>query len=446
MEDMSEKGPARPRQVTTAVTMSVIGSLVLVLGLFDTLGQLRTPSAREAVDKFLADPPGNSLGIDTAQVIDLLRALAFVSGALAAMGLVFAVFVLQRHRGARIGFTVVAVLLLLTVPVAGLMPFFLAVAAVLLWSQPARDWFLGRVPVAAGAAAARTVPLMSESAGSDPRPDPPRGSDDVTQPETPPPYGQPPFGQAPYGQGYPPPYGQPGYPPPGYGQPYPQAYPQPYAQPYAQPHPQSYAQPYPQPYAQGYGQPPGQSGRDPEKRPLAVTLAVVLTWIGAGCTALLMLAFMAILGAGGDSFVEEFDRAARESDVSLSADQVTTLGWVIASVLLVWSLISIVLGVFTLRRSNPARYALVVSAAMTALLSLLAIMSVLSAVTLLMAGATLVMLFAGGANQWFNHRSGQGGYPPAGPYDGYGQQPPPEQPAAQQPPSFYQPPGSNKPW
>src|SRR3712207_5704352 len=102
-----EQGPGRPRQVTTAAVMAVGGSLVLVLSLFDTLGRLRKPEMRQAVDDFLAQPPGSSLGVDTPQVIDLMRALAFVSGALAAMALVFAVFVLQRHRGARIGFTVV---------------------------------------------------------------------------------------------------------------------------------------------------------------------------------------------------------------------------------------------------------------------------------------------------------------------------------------------------
>src|SRR5687767_7207081 len=154
-----EKGSARPRQVTMAAVMGVISSVVLVLSLFDTLGRLRTPAMREVVDEFLAEAPGSSLGLDTAQVVDWMRVLAFTSGALAAMGLVFAVFVLQRHRGARIGFTVVAVLLLLTVPVAGLMPFFLAVAALLLWQQPARDWYAGRVPVPADGP---TTPMVSD--------------------------------------------------------------------------------------------------------------------------------------------------------------------------------------------------------------------------------------------------------------------------------------------
>ena len=405
-----------------AVTMAVIGGLVLVLGLFDTLGRLRTPSARESVDEFLGQPPGNTLGFDTAQVIEMLRGLTFVSGALAAMGLVFAIYIMQRHRGARIGFTVVAALLVLTIPVAGLMPFFFAVAALLLWSQPARDWYVGRAPVAAAAGGGRAAPLMSHAAeppGSDqtnPQPSQP-------QPGYPPPYGQ----QAPYGQ-----------------------------DPYGQPYPGQQVQ---------YGYPvqgSQQSGRDPEKRPLTVTLAAILTWVGAGCTALLMLAFMLILGSGGDSFVEEFDKAARESDVSLTSDQILTVGWVIAATLLLWSLISMVVAIFAVRRSNGARWTLVVSAIMAALFSLLAILSILSAVTLILAVATAIMLFTGGANEWYARRSASSGQPPQPPYGGYPQYAGPQYPEQQYPeqqqpapqyqaPQYpqqpdYQPPEKNKPW
>ncbi len=396
-----EKTSPRPRQVTTAGVMAVVGSLLLVLGLFDTLRRLRTPEAREEVDDFLSRSPGNTLGIDTAQVIDLMRALTFVSGALAAMGLVFAIYVLQRHRGARIGFTVVAALLVLTVPVAGLMPIFLAVSALLLWSQPARDWFLGRAPAPApsGGGSSR---LLTEA-------DPPR----PVPSEPPAPSGgshaaPPPYGQG-FGQGYDQPQAQ------GYGQPvgdqpaawYPPAAPNPYAGPYPGPNAGPFTGPFSGTGPTPYGAP------DPDKRPLTVTIAAVLTWVGAGLTALMMLAFTALLGAGGDAFVDEFERAARESDVTLDldADEIISVGWVVAAVMLVWSLIAIVLAVLAFRRSNGARWTLAVSAAMTALLSLVAILSLLSAVTLLLGGAVVVLLFTGGANQWYSRRSGTPGYP-----------------------------------
>src|SRR3954452_12672407 len=198
MDVMSEqKPPARPRQVTMAVVTAVVGGLVLIMSLFDTLGRLRTPESREASDGFPAAPPGSGLGVDTAQVIGAIRRLAFVSGALAAALLVFAVYLLQRHKGARIGFTVVAGLLLLTIPVAGLMPVLVAVGAVLLWTRPARDWYAGRAP-AAPAAVAPAGPPPSLFSEQDPAPPAPPTDATTTPPPAPVPYGGP--------VGQPPPY------------------------------------------------------------------------------------------------------------------------------------------------------------------------------------------------------------------------------------------------
>ena len=57
--------------------------------------------------------------------------------------------------------------------------------------------------------------------------------------------------------------------------------------------------------------------------------------------------------------------------------------------------------VLVLRRSNAARITLVVSSAVTALISLFGIGSGVSAITLLAAVAVIVLLFVGGANDWF---------------------------------------------
>ena len=82
-----------------------------------------------------------------------------------------------------------------------------------------------------------------------------------------------------------------------------------------------------------------------------------------------------------------------------------------------------------LRRSNVARILLVISASVTALLSLLSITSGISLVVLIAAVATIVLLFAGGASAWFKrlpaYDGGYGGHP-AGPY---GQSAPPQQPS-----------------
>ena len=87
--------------------------------------------------------------------------------------------------------------------------------------------------------------------------------------------------------------------------------------------------------------------------------------------------------------------------------------------------IAIVLGVLVLRRSNVARILLVISSAVVALLSLLAIASGVSAVTLIAAVATIVLLFVGGAGDWFKRAATPaatgGGYPGGHTATAYGQ-------------------------
>ena len=65
------------------------------------------------------------------------------------------------------------------------------------------------------------------------------------------------------------------------------------------------------------------------------------------------------------------------------------------------------LAVLTVKRHGWARIVLTVSAVMAALTSLLLILSVFTVVTLVLAVAAVVLLFVGGANDWFAHRSGQ---------------------------------------
>ena len=69
-----------------------------------------------------------------------------------------------------------------------------------------------------------------------------------------------------------------------------------------------------------------------------------------------------------------------------------------------WCVIACVLAVFAMRRSNVSRILLVISATVAGLLSLLAIGSVVSAVWLLACLAVVIMLFIGGAGDWYARR------------------------------------------
>jgi hypothetical protein len=220
--------------------------------------------------------------------------------------------------------------------------------------------------------------------------------------------GQNPYGQPPSDQ---PPAGEPANP---YGER--PAQQNPYGQP-AQPPAQGQQPPYGQQPAYGqqpeYGQQPayGQPGYgySPaiEKRPGTVTAASVITLIFSGLSLLLYAFVLVALVVARDEVIDEITSQPGFEDAGISPDSAYGFALAFVAVFLVWCLIACVLGVMVLRRSNAARITLVVSASMTALLSLLAITSGISAVTLLAAVAVIVLLFVGEANAWFKGKGRQ---------------------------------------
>ncbi|WP_206063176.1 hypothetical protein [Nocardioides sp. HDW12B] len=385
----------RPRQVTTASLLAVLGSVFLVFTLMDTLGSLRGSDMRESIEEILAEPPGDGLGVSVEQVLDALHVLGLVAGALAATAFVLGIFALQGHRGARLGLTIVTGLLVLTMPVSGVMPVLLAIAVGMYWSRPSRDWFDGKPPSQPG-------PRAKKSA----RPGAGRHDSDAAVPPTGRTAAEPLASTQPTGGWQPrpaagwqprpaaggaPPQGAPGgssgWGPGQDGQGYPQ-------QGYAQ---QGYA-------GQGYGGQgyPGQP--DPDRRPTTVTLACWSAWVGSGLMTALTLLGILLLAAAPDEFIQDL-----RDELNMSTTEVQTLAWTTLAIFLVWSVAAFVLTILTFRRSQVARILLVISSAMTALLSLLGILSIFSAFPLLLSGATVILLFTGGANDWFARRTPTGG-------------------------------------
>jgi hypothetical protein len=138
-----------------------------------------------------------------------------------------------------------------------------------------------------------------------------------------------------------------------------------------------------------------------------------MTMFGALGGLLVGLLLMAALSLDSSSLADEVRRDDNFDRLGMDVDQVLAVMWVFAVVLVVWSLIAIVLAVFTLRRQQWARWLLVASATASALLSLVAILSVISILPFILSVATVVLLFTGGANAWFSGRDQQG--PPSGP-------------------------------
>ena len=220
-------------------------------------------------------------------------------------------------------------------------------------------------------------------------------SNDAVSDQTPPsdPYGQPP--SSPSGT---PSWGQPQEPAQPAQDPY-GAAPNPYGAPSSSYPSQQYGTP-------AYGTPYG-SQSDPGKRPGTVTGAAITTLVLSGLVGLLMLFGTIALAASKNDILrrvqDEMDR--QNPQTSFNADSVYGAILAVCIVIIVWCLIACLLAVFVLRRSNGARITLVVSCAVTAILSLLAIGSVVSGITLIASIVVIVLLFTGGANEWFSGRS-----------------------------------------
>ncbi len=384
--------------------VAVIGSALLVLTLFDSISQIRSIEMRESIEEFLATSPGSGLGLDTAQVLEIIRGMMLFSGAAAAAATVLAIYVLQRNNGARLGFTVAAVAIMVTAPLTG-SPFavLVAAAAMMLWTRPARDWFAGRPPAPAskdqrgifvssehpptgenpstGSSGSSEWPRMPDSSSDRPAPPPTQGFGAPVQSQ--PGQGNTPPGQqpAPYGQN---PYGQQGQP----GQP---------AQQWA------YGQ---QP--QQYGGYPAYAGpQDPDKRPTTVTIAAWLTWVFSALTLAAFVLVVFVMIAAREDFINAMRSEPEFQQLDVATDDIVAAMWVVSSIVLVWCVSAIVLGVLAYRRQNWARITLVVSTGMAALFSLAAFPFGL--LHTMAAGATIALLFVGGANQWYSPKAG--GYP-----------------------------------
>ncbi|MGH8967346.1 MAG: hypothetical protein ACRDXB_18745 [Actinomycetes bacterium] len=212
----------------------------------------------------------------------------------------------------------------------------------------------------------------------------PRMPDSSPDRSVPPPtqgFGAPAYPQPHEGQAQPQGGQPPNYPPPAYGQ-----------------QPQQYA------YS-SYGQ-----QRDPDKRPTGVTVAAWLTWVFAGLTGLLYGVIVLMLLVAKDPLLEALQREPGIQDLDISTDNIIAALWAVSAVLIFWCLCAVVLAVFAYRRANWARIALVVSSVFSAILALLAITTIVSALHLIAAVAVVVLLFTGGANEWYARKNA--GYPP----------------------------------
>jgi hypothetical protein len=373
-----------------------VACLLLVLTLFDAMAGVRSAEMHDRIVEFLAKPPGDGLSLTVSGAIDLLRGLLLVSGALAAAGVVLGVFALLRHRGARVGLSVVAVLMLLSATFVSVLPVVVAVAAAMLWGRDARDWFDGRAP----------------------RPRPARDT--------------PAEGPAPGMTAW-----QPGA---GAGD----APPAPTTYPYGAPRPASGQHP-------GPPGPPAHLMAGAGVRPAAVTAVVWLTWVFSALVAFFFLIAVLVILVDSDTLLARLQ--ASESFAGRGFTRQGLLGtlWVVSATAIFWSLCAMALAALVMMRVEIARRVLMVSSALAGIIALVAVP--VGWVHAAVAFTCLGLLHRRSTRDWFAGRDAQPPAAPPGPPGGH-QDPsawPPPQPTLpptlppSQPPSAQHPPREKPP-
>jgi hypothetical protein len=391
--------PPRPRQLVLAAGVVIGGSAFLVAAVFDSLSKLQSVDTRTQLREAVSSSTGKGMGITLDEATEALRVTLSLTGACAAVALVLGIFVLQRHRAARVALSIVAVPLLVTAPlVGGFLGAFVAVAALMLWNGPAGDWYAGR-PIRQPAAPRGGAPQDRSSFGS--RSTPPV---DLSSPPVPPAVTPPAGGAhdvpstretstAPEAT-------------PGFGEAAPD--------PLAAPSPAPAEWPY------------GVSGRGQQGQvtvpappasapPTPVRVACLLTWTFSGSVTLMYLAGVVALIFDRGAIVDRVVASPAWRQAGVNDDVLVPLLWVGVLLFLAWSLGAVVLAYFTWRRHDWARYLLAVSAGLALLVG--AIAFPVGILHQLACAATIGTLFAPRSRAWFASSARPPGAP-SGPRQG----------------------------
>ncbi len=326
----------------------LVSSVMILLLAFDRTSSLGSIEAQEEAQRFV-DTQGSWIGLTADGWQTTLRILCIVAAALSVVTGYLGWRVLQRDRGARLALSVLAPIALLAgYAVTALLPGVLAVSVLLLWRSPTREWFDGKVAPVPDRRPGRTAQQPPAAPSSPPAP--------PAAPEAP--------ARAAAIASYAPP---------------PQA---------AWPHPYQ-----PAPAARA-------------ARPGVVTGAAIVTVVSSAIVlSVLSVVLLFVLGDRSAFEKEVADELASQpayGDVEASSVTGVLIGAVVLCV--VWSLAAIALAVLTVRGSNGARIALVVSAIGAALVSLVAVLAVFPVVVTCACIAVAVLLLRGDAAAWFAGR------------------------------------------
>ncbi|MEZ0581346.1 hypothetical protein [Nocardioides sp. MH1] len=363
---MSEKQAPRPGQATFAGWLIIGGSVILVATAWQRISTLHTLEFQDQLRKVLDEQPfaGSGLDVDTLQTT--IRVLCMIAAAAATASAILGFQALQRSTSARLALTLISPLVVVGgFATAGFFAPMVAAGIVMLWLQPSRDWFAGRVWVPR----ATTPGRGSGSASSGTRPDPfapPPPQHLLPQAPPPEPAAPEPTAPEPSADG-PAPYQRP------FGAPLPDVDPGPTGWPPAAPAVRAAAQPR-------------------AKRPGALVAACIITWASAAVVSGGMLVLSFVMAVARDELFDEIEKQQPGFDMQgMTQGELATATFVMTAVVVVWSLAAAVLAVLAFRGATWARVALVICTAGTGLVVLAA--ALLSPALFVLLGAITVTLW-----------------------------------------------------
>lgn len=345
MRGVTDSASTRPRQVTLAGWMIVVGSAVVVFSAFERVAGLHSLETQEAVRDFLAEPPGDGLGLSVDEALGVIRGLSLVAGGCATAAAILGFYALRRSTGARLALTILAFPLLLAgLAVGGLVSSLVVAASVMLWVSPAREWFRGERPAA-------SRPAGTAGRATD-RPDP---------------FAAPPSApSSPSTSGVP-------------------------------------VQDRTEGPAAEHALVQGAAWRPPARIPGAVIAACVVTWAFTALIGLLLGLTALVLASSPDMLFDEVQRQNPELlEQGVSRDDIRLASLVTAGIVVPWCLAAAVFAVFVIRRARWARTALLVSSAVSGALSLLAMFgSSVTVVPFIASVITFALLSRADTKAWF---------------------------------------------
>jgi hypothetical protein len=359
MEPVSQPNatPARPPQVTVAAWMIMIGSVFVVLMVWDRIAGLHSLATRKTLQSVLDDPGVKGLGLHVTDLMVTVRVVSMVAAGCATAMVVLGYQALQRSRTARTVLSVLAFPLFFSgLVTGGFVSSGVAAAVATLWLGPARMWFDGRSPAraAAGPLSGGLDSARPPGPAAPPSPAAPQSRDAAPTPDAPPSHAWPP--------------------PP--------------------------TSAYDARATTGFG---AALAARPAGRPPTVTWACVVTWIFSGLTALVLVGSVAVLAADSTTVLRRMHQQnPRLAEQGISDHLILVVCYVFCAFCVVWSLAAVACAVLVFRKVRWAWRALVVSTAAVGALSLLAMVgSLLTVVPLAAAASTVTLLLRPDSRRWF---------------------------------------------